>query len=81
MSLRLPLHASVRAPRAQRIRALPSYYSTKPSEDHHAKPAPQVETFDKTARPGLYYPRPQRERDLPPLQVRPHTSPRHSSWG
>ncbi|KAI0333624.1 DUF1783-domain-containing protein, partial [Cubamyces sp. BRFM 1775] len=29
---------------------------------------PEVETFDKTARPGLYYARPQRERDLPPLQ-------------
>ncbi|KAI8989799.1 cytochrome oxidase complex assembly protein 1-domain-containing protein [Trametes punicea] len=78
MSLRAPLRTSIRAPRiAHRPRPLASlrarYATTSPSERQQQqqearKHQPQVETFDKTARPGLYYPRPQRERDLPPLQ-------------
>ncbi|KAI0822771.1 cytochrome oxidase complex assembly protein 1-domain-containing protein [Trametes gibbosa] len=73
MSIRAPLRAAaIRAPRTSRPCPPPSLrarYSTNPSpEQHPTKPAPQVETFDKTARPGLYYQRPQRERDLPPLQ-------------
>ena len=38
-------------------------------QPHAHKPLPEAETFDKTARPGLYYARPS-PRDLPPLRVR-----------
>ncbi|KAI0636597.1 DUF1783-domain-containing protein [Trametes polyzona] len=70
MSLRVPLRAPARAlPRVPRsLLPLRARYSTTPSEQTPHKEPPVVETFDKTARPGLYYPRPQRERDLPPLQ-------------
>ncbi|KAH9852706.1 cytochrome oxidase complex assembly protein 1-domain-containing protein [Lenzites betulinus] len=73
MSIRAPLRAvAIRTPRAAYLCPLPSLracYSTNTSSEHPAhKPPPQVETFDKTARPGLYYQRPKRERDLPPLQ-------------
>ncbi|KAI0672835.1 DUF1783-domain-containing protein [Trametes maxima] len=71
MSLRAPLRAPLRATRTWNPRTLPSLRalsSTSPSRHEPRKPPPEVETFDKTARPGLYYPRPQRERDLPPLQ-------------
>ncbi|KAI0780548.1 cytochrome oxidase complex assembly protein 1-domain-containing protein [Trametes elegans] len=64
MSLPTSLRLPALVPRAR--------YTTPPSpehpEPHPRKAAPAVETFDKTARPGLYYERPRRERDLPPLQ-------------
>ncbi|KAI0664757.1 DUF1783-domain-containing protein [Cubamyces menziesii] len=71
MSLRTPLRALASSGRTLRpLASLRARYATTSEQQQQQvhKPKPEVETFDKTARPGLYYPRPQRERDLPPLQ-------------
>ncbi|KAI0807799.1 cytochrome oxidase complex assembly protein 1-domain-containing protein [Fomes fomentarius] len=75
MSLRASLRVPPRLQPAHSLRPLPylraAYASSSQpqthSHSHPQKPLPEAETFDKTARPGLYYSRPS-PRDLPPLQ-------------
>ncbi|PIL24326.1 hypothetical protein GSI_14079 [Ganoderma sinense ZZ0214-1] len=72
MSLRAPLRVPLRAYRGlHRPSTLSSlranYATTSQTQTDNHKPLPEVETFDKTSRPGLYYARPS-PRDLPPLK-------------
>ncbi|KAI0748465.1 cytochrome oxidase complex assembly protein 1-domain-containing protein [Daedaleopsis nitida] len=77
-SFRASLRVPTRAPRIPSSAARPSMQvrgilragytsSSSQSDPHPHKPLPEAETFDKTARPGLYYSRPS-PRDLPPLK-------------
>ncbi|TBU65448.1 DUF1783-domain-containing protein [Dichomitus squalens] len=70
MSLRSPLRIHLRACRGvqnvRNLQLLRASYTTTP-RTQHPKPLPEAETFDKTARPGLYYSRPS-PKDLPPLR-------------
>ncbi|KAH9945787.1 DUF1783-domain-containing protein [Epithele typhae] len=66
----VPLRAALRAPCARAAPLQGALHSARyASTSQHAshKPLPDAETFDKTARPGLYYSRPS-PRDLPPLR-------------
>ncbi|RDX56371.1 DUF1783-domain-containing protein [Polyporus arcularius HHB13444] len=68
MSLRTSLRVPVRASRLQGVRPLaPTCLRYASSQAQPNKTLPEAETFDKTARPGLYYSRPS-PKDLPPLQ-------------
>ncbi|OBZ65678.1 hypothetical protein A0H81_14316 [Grifola frondosa] len=64
MSLASAHRACVGASACSRRTFVHRCYAT--SSAHPRKPLPEVETFSQTARPGIYYPRPQRE--LPPLK-------------
>ncbi|KAM5532326.1 hypothetical protein V8D89_014005 [Ganoderma adspersum] len=65
--LRVPLHAYRGLHRPSTLSSLrASYATTSQTQTNNYKPLPEIETFDKTARPGLYYARPS-PKDLPPL--------------
>lgn len=69
-SLRVPLRAyrGVHRPNTLGLFSRAGYATTSQTQTNNDKPLPDIETFDKTSRPGLYYARPS-PRDLPPLKV------------